>query len=71
MQRPEIADLVAGSLKFFDTRRYELISWSVMPNHVHVILKLQAGETLDRICHSWKTYSAREGNRILGRQGRF
>jgi REP element-mobilizing transposase RayT len=71
MRRPKIADLVADSLKFFDARRYQLLAWCVMPNHVHVVLELNAGETLDRICHSWKSYTAREANRILDRDGRF
>jgi REP element-mobilizing transposase RayT len=71
MQRPAIAKLVADALKFFDGRRYDLLAWCVMPNHVHVVAQTKVGETLDGICGSWKSYTAREANRILGREGRF
>ena len=42
-----------------------------MPNHVHVVAKFRSGETLDRICKSWKSHSGREANRLIGREGRF
>src|SRR5204863_9443525 len=71
MQRPEIAQLVADALKFFDGNRYVLLAWCVMPNHVHVVLHTEAGQTLDSICHSWQSYTSRKANRILNREGRF
>ena len=42
-----------------------------MPNHVHVVIRTKSDETLDGICGSWKSYTAHEANRILGREGRF
>jgi REP element-mobilizing transposase RayT len=71
MQRPEIADLVADSLRFFDGTRYDLAAWCVMPNHVHVVAQLHHGEALDRVCHSWKSYTSSRANHILKREGRF
>jgi REP element-mobilizing transposase RayT len=71
MQRPEIAKLVADALRFFDGKRYDILAWCVMPNHVHVVLQTKPGETLDGICGSWKSCTALEANRILGREGRF
>src|SRR6266487_4160778 len=71
MKRSEIAKLVADALKFFDGHRYDLLAWCVMPNHVHAVVQTKAGETLDGICGSWKSYTAREANRILCREGRF
>ncbi|HEV2718792.1 MAG TPA: transposase, partial [Thermoanaerobaculia bacterium] len=50
--------LVADALKYFDGQRYELNAWCVMPNHVHVLIYVSGRAELDRILHSWKSYTA-------------
>lgn len=50
--------LVAEALKHFDGARYELLAWCVMPNHVHVLFFVPGPAALDRIAHSWKSYTA-------------
>lgn len=40
-------------------------------NHVHTLIEPLEGNPLARIVHSWKSYTAKEANRILGRAGRF
>jgi len=40
-----------------------------MPNHVHVAVR--ALRPLDRITHSWKSYTAGQANKLLGRGGAF
>ena len=40
-----------------------------MPNHVHAVFQAAAGYRLDQILHSWKSFSASEINRRLGRAG--
>jgi REP element-mobilizing transposase RayT len=67
----EIAELVERALLTFDGERYALITWCVMPNHVHLLAAMRAGNRLDRVVHSWKSYSAKEANRMLGRSGPF
>ena len=37
LRKPDIADMVQGSLLTFDSQRYRLLAWVVMPNHVHVL----------------------------------
>jgi len=71
LRDPRIADLVAGALRFGDGRQYRLIAWCVMPNHVHVIFRLLPGQDLAAVVRTWKTYSARRANQILGRTGTF
>jgi REP element-mobilizing transposase RayT len=71
LARSSVAALVQTALLAFDGERYVLIAWCVMPNHVHVLLAIKLGLTLDRIVHSWKSYTAKEANRVLGRVGRF
>jgi putative DNA methylase len=41
----------------------------VLPNHVHVVVWPRPPETLSRILHNWKSYSANEANRRLQRVG--
>jgi REP element-mobilizing transposase RayT len=66
-----VAEMVANALKFWDGKRYRLLSWCLMPNHVHVLFRLLPGERLAAIVGSWKSLTAKEANRILGRSGTF
>ncbi len=68
---PRIGELAANALRFWHGKRYRLIAWCVMPNHVHVIFRAFPGQDLGEILRSWKTYTARTANRILGRTGAF
>ncbi|MFO7697077.1 MAG: transposase [Anaerolineae bacterium] len=40
-----------------------------MPNHVHVLIETMDGWPLSRVLHSWKSYTAHQVNKHLGRQG--
>ena len=67
----EIAAHVQKSLLHFDTVRYQLIEWVIMPNHLHFLLKPIAPHTLSAIIHSIKSYTAFNANRLLQRSGKF
>lgn len=71
LARPEIGRLVEDALRHFDGERYRLIAWVIMPNHVHVLAEIWLGQPLDKIVHAWKSFTANEANRLLGREGRF
>ncbi|MGB0106938.1 MAG: transposase, partial [Terriglobales bacterium] len=71
LQNPAIADEVANTLRYFDEQRYRLFAWCIMPNHVHVATRLFPGQTLATVVHSWKSFSAKHANRILGTHGVF
>ena len=49
--------------------RYDLGSWVLMPNHVHVLLK--PGDTLPREIAWIKGRTAFEANRVMKRSGSF
>ncbi len=68
---PGIAKLIEDALLHFDGERYHLLAWCVMPNHVHSLFEMIAGRSLGGILHSWRSYTAKEANRILGRSGQF
>jgi REP element-mobilizing transposase RayT len=69
LRRSEIAALTADSLRFFDGQRYVLHAWAIMPNHAHLVLTPLGEFSLTAILHSWKRFTAREANRLLGRTG--
>jgi menaquinone-specific isochorismate synthase/putative DNA methylase len=71
LARPEAVNIVRGALEFFDRERYSLVCWTVMSNHVHVIFGLRGEHTIDSVVASWKRYTAREINELLGRRGRL
>jgi REP element-mobilizing transposase RayT len=69
LNKPEVAELVANAVRFFTGRRYELRAWVIMPNHVHAVLWPMPGYTLSEILHSWKSYTSKQANKVLGRTG--
>ena len=71
LQNSASAEKVANALLYFDEKRYRLFAWCVMPNHVHVVARLFPGQTLATVVHSWKSFSAKQANRILGKHGVF
>jgi type I restriction enzyme R subunit len=71
LRRPELGRIVADSLKRFHGDRYALTDYVVMPNHVHLLAAFIDEAAMLAQCDSWKHYTAREINRLLGRQGRF
>ena len=43
----------------------------IMPDHVHAIIELGASQTLAKVLHSLKRFTAREINKHLSRDGKF
>ena len=72
LQENKITEITANSLQYYDDEEYDLISYCIMPNHVHCILKLnKKSRRLDKILQSIKRYSATKSNNILNRKGQF
>jgi REP element-mobilizing transposase RayT len=71
LRNDAVARVVADSLRQFHGSRYQLFAWCVMPNHVHVVFQTHVGNTLARILHSWKSFSAKRANQILHRSAEF
>mgnify|MGYP002352277997 FL=1 len=59
LREPWAAELVQSALLHFDAQRYRLLAWTVMPNHVHVVLQMLPGHELRSTVASWKSYSGR------------
>jgi len=69
LRDPRAAAIVEDSLLHFQGERYALSAWCVMHNHVHAVVTPYAEWDLSKILHSWKSFSAQEINKILGRTG--
>lgn len=71
LRQPEIGSLVEQALQHFDGERYNLLVWVIMPNHVHCIIEPFTGFPLAGIVKSWKSFTASQANKLLGRSGAF
>ncbi len=60
--------LIKNCLKFFNMERYNLYAYVVMDDHCHVIVQPYKGNPLEKITHSWKSFSAHELQRKYGRK---
>ena len=70
-QKPDLAKLVAESLLMFDSQRYELSDFIVMPNHVHLMAAFPDTAGMLQQCKSWKHFTAVKINQLIGQHGRF
>ncbi len=66
-----VAEQVRESLLYFNAVRYKLISWVIMPNHTHFLIKPLNDFALSDIMKSFKSFTAHQANKILSRNGRF
>jgi REP element-mobilizing transposase RayT len=60
LRKPAIASMVQGSLLTFDSQRYRLLAWVVMPNHVHALFQPINEWTVRKIVAAWKKFTARK-----------
>ena len=70
----DVAPVIIDAFFFFHEERYLLFDYTVMPDHVHVMLKpLQQPDgtwhALSGIKHSLKSWTANQINRVLSRKG--
>ena len=71
LREARIARLVEDALLHFDGIRYRVLAWCIMPNHVHMLIETMPTHELAALVHSWKSFTAKEANKILGRTGAF
>lgn len=71
LTRPEAQEIVRDCLLRFDGERLLLRAGVIMPNHVHLLLEVLEGYALSGLLKGIKGASARQINRVLGREGRL
>ncbi len=57
LSNPDMAQVVQDALKYHDGVKYNLLAWSIMPNHVHVLIKTKSD--LSKIIQSWKSFTGK------------
>jgi REP element-mobilizing transposase RayT len=67
---PKIAAIVRDVLAHEDAESYRLLSWVVMPNHVHVMMEQIEGHPLELVLQAWKSVSAHKINKQRNSTGR-
>ena len=70
LRRPDVGQIMEAALRCFHANRYELRAWCVMPNHAHVLFKVDA-MPMAEIIESWKKHTAQNVNQLLKRRGSF
>ena len=69
LRRADCRSEVCNSILHFNSQRYDLESFIVMPNHVHVLIQMREDYSLRKQFREIQRFSARKINRILGRSG--
>jgi putative transposase len=80
LNEPNIASIVADALSYRDGTKYDLMSYCIMPNHVHLLIQITDEHKrsekilythLTSVMQSLKSYTAKECNKLLGRNDQF
>jgi len=70
LRGPRVAEIIEENLLHFDGERYRVLAWCVMPNHVHVVIEVW-DIPLAELLHSWKSYTSKRCDEVLGLTGHF
>lgn len=71
LRDPRAARIVQESLFHGHRSQYDLLSWVVMPNHVHAVLTPCPGVRLGRIVQALKGVTSKRIGALLGLEGRL
>ena len=69
LSREDCRMIVVDNLLYFNEDRYRLHAFVVMSNHVHVLMELKDKTELSKVLHSWKSYTAKQINAVVGGKG--
>ncbi|MEN8127810.1 MAG: transposase [Planctomycetota bacterium] len=71
LRQRSVAQVALDALEYFHNERYKLYALCIMPNHVHVLFRPFESYVLDKLLHSWKSYTGTKANELLNRSGVF
>ena len=69
LKNPEIAEIVENTIAYEHEKSCKIISWVIMPNHVHLLLRPLEGHSLSDIMKRIKGVSARKINQATNSSG--
>lgn len=71
LKNPLVRRIITEALHFKDTINYHLISYVIMPNHVHILVQLHNGYRTATFVHSIKRHTAFTINKMLDQEGQL
>lgn len=71
LRDPRLARIVQESFFHDHGRRYDILAWVVMPNHVHLVLEPYPGGSVGKIVQAIKGVTSKRIGAILGTSGRL
>lgn len=72
LREKEVAEIVEEAMHYRDGKQYDLHTFTIMPNHVHMMMTLLAdAPVLYKVMQDLKKYSGLHCNRHLKREGQF
>ena len=71
LRAPQTRKLVEDCLLHFESERYDLERFVIMPNHVHLLIQMRRGFQLRKQLTETMRYSGRHVNALLKQEGEF
>ena len=69
LAREDCRSAVSDALLHYNGKRYQLHSYVIMPNHVHVLLEIADGDDLSNVVRDWKSFTSKAISKLLGSSG--
>ncbi len=71
LREERIAAIVKEAIQHRDGSQYDLHAYTIMSNHVHMVVTLTGDVPLDRVLQQMKSFTAVACNKVLERHGDF
>lgn len=71
LRKPEIRNILDDCLLYFNKKRFDLHSYVLMPNHVHMLLVMVDKYIIEDTIESIKRFTGRLINKLSGERGKF
>ena len=65
----DVRQIVSDALHYNDGKKYRLIAFVIMPNHVHLLIQMIGENCVEPVIHSIKSYSSSAINKMKCRKG--
>jgi putative transposase len=67
LHRNGIPDVLIEDLKFYSKIIKELIAYTIMPDHIHMLAKVEDVKTLSKFLQTFKTHSSKNIQGLIGK----
>jgi putative DNA methylase len=71
LKADSVAEVIIKAFERLVGEGHEVIRWVIMPNHIHIVLKIRQGSSLATVIRFFKGRTGREANKVLGSSGQF